>query len=110
MAAAVLSAPADHYPPPPSPCWLQVVLVPESIYGSNYGPAVMLNTVTTQPANQAPQPNRGMQVSPVVGPDRFGVQGIAQDKPGFVYMIITKPVNQDIGDVGGTWGSRGGGG
>jgi hypothetical protein len=41
-----------------------------------------------------------MRVNPVIGPDRFNVDGVVQDRPGFAYVIVTQPGDQgaQVGD------------
>jgi hypothetical protein len=40
-----------------------------------------------------------MAVNPLVGPDRFTIQKVQQDRPGMVLVIVTRPNNQQAAQV-----------
>ncbi|KAI8463288.1 MAG: hypothetical protein J3K34DRAFT_496093 [Monoraphidium minutum] len=42
------------------------------------------------------QPSAGLRVSPLVGPDRFSVEGVGQERPGLAYVIVTRHSNQRL--------------
>jgi hypothetical protein len=73
---------------------LQVVLVPVSLDGQDTGSAAQLPPFTTGEPLMPPRLSDGLGINPVVGPDRFSVFNISQDKPGFAYLLVTKPANQ----------------
>jgi hypothetical protein len=77
----------------------KVVAVAQSDDGSDPGVARVLGSFRTPPSQSAPQPSRAMSVSPVVGPDRFSVDAVGQDKPGFVYVIVTRPTGRVTNQV-----------
>lgn len=79
------------------PCVLtrpQVVLVPASLDGHDLGSPAQLAPFTTGEPLNPPRLSDGLGINPVVGPDRFSVFNISQDKPGFAYLLVTKPANQ----------------
>lgn len=49
---------------------------------------------TTPPSQAAPLPSTVLKVNPVVGADRFIVEGVSQSKPGFAYVLFTQPNTQ----------------
>jgi hypothetical protein len=73
---------------------MQVLLVPVSLDGTDFGTAAQLPPFTTAPAATPPVPSADMAVNPLVGPDRFTVQKVQQDRPGLVGVIVTKPSSQ----------------
>jgi hypothetical protein len=73
---------------------LQVVLVPVSLDGQDMGSAAQLPPFTTGEPLMPPRLSDGLGINPVVGPDRFSVFNISQDKPGFAYLLVTKSANQ----------------
>jgi hypothetical protein len=70
------------------------VAVSQSADGRVLGSPRVVGTFRTPPSQTPPQPLAGLEISSVVGPDRFTVAGLGQDKPGFAYVIVTKPRNQ----------------
>lgn len=72
----------------------QVVLVPVSLDGNDLGSPAQLPSFSTGDALIPPRLSDGLGINPVVGPDRFSVYNISQDKPGFAYLLVTKPHNQ----------------
>lgn len=75
-------------------CSVQVILVPSSLDGRDSGPPTQLPAFSTGDSLLPPQPVAGLSINPVVGPDRFTVLNISQDKPGFAYLLVTKPFDQ----------------
>lgn len=73
---------------------MQMLLVPVSLDGTDFGTAAELPPFTTAPAATAPTPSPDMAVNPLVGPDRFTIQKVQQDRPGMVHVIVTRPNNQ----------------
>ncbi|WIA19460.1 hypothetical protein OEZ85_004074 [Tetradesmus obliquus] len=71
-----------------------MLLVPVSLDGTDFGTAAELPPFTTAPAATAPTPSPDMAVNPLVGPDRFTIQKVQQDRPGMVHVIVTRPNNQ----------------
>jgi hypothetical protein len=71
-----------------------VVLVPVSLDGRDLGPPAQLPPFRTGEPLTPPRLSDGLGINPVVGPDRFRVFNISQDKPGFAYLLVTKPANQ----------------
>lgn len=72
----------------------QVVLVPVSLDGHDRGAAALLPSFSTGDPLTPPRLSEGLGINPVVGPDRFSVFNISQDKPGFAYVLVTRPQNQ----------------
>lgn len=72
----------------------QVVLIPVSLDGHDLGPPTQLAPFRTGEPLTPPRLSDGLGINPVVGPDRFSVFNISQDKPGFAYLLVTKPANQ----------------
>jgi hypothetical protein len=68
--------------------------VPQSADGSIYGEPRDIGTFRTPPSQRPPRPLDGLAISSVVGADRFTVEQVGQDKPGFAYVIVTRPNNQ----------------
>lgn len=77
-------------------------MVPQSLDGSLGGTPQDAGWFVTSPPQAGPQPGPSLRVNPVIGADRFSVEGVGQDKPGFVYVLVTRPAAQDrtVGDVG----------
>lgn len=73
---------------------VQVVLMPVSLDGQDRGSPAQLLSFSTGDALNPPRLSEGLGINPVVGPDRFSVFNISQDKPGFAYLLVTKPTNQ----------------
>jgi hypothetical protein len=72
----------------------QVILVPASLDGQELGPAAQLPVFSTADEASPPQLSPCLGINPLVGPDRFSVFNISQDKPGFAYLLVTRPANQ----------------
>lgn len=72
----------------------QVVLIPVSLDGQDLGRPAQLAPFSTGEPLTPPRLSDGLGINPVVGPDRFRVFNISQDKPGFAYLLVTKPANQ----------------
>jgi hypothetical protein len=72
----------------------QVVLVPVSLDGHDRGTAALLPSFSTGDPLTPPRLSEDLGINPVVGPDRFNVFNISQDKPGFAYVLVTRPQNQ----------------
>jgi len=63
----------------------------QSADGSDVGEPRVVGSFHTPPSQAAPNPLAGLRISPIVGPDRFIIEAVGQDKPGFVHIIITRP-------------------
>jgi hypothetical protein len=70
----------------------QVLLVPASLDGRDLGPVAMLGPLTTRPPELPPLPGIGLGISSLIGPDRFTVANISQDRLGFVRIFVTQPL------------------
>lgn len=68
--------------------------MPVSLDGQDRGSPAQLPPFSTGDALNPPRLSEGLVINPVVGPDRFSVFNISQDKPGFAYLLVTKPTNQ----------------
>lgn len=68
--------------------------MPVSVDGQDRGSPAQLPPFSTGDALTPPRLSEGLGINPVVGPDRFSVFNISQDKPGFAYLLVTKPANQ----------------
>ena len=73
---------------------LQVMVVPQALDDTVLGQPQWAGSFSTAPPERGPQPSPSLQISPVVGSDRFSVEGLGQDKPGFVYVLVTRPGTQ----------------
>lgn len=69
-------------------------MIPVSLDGHDLGPPAQLAPFRTGEPLTPPRLSEGLGINPVVGPDRFSVFNISQDKPGFAYLLVTKPANQ----------------
>lgn len=77
-----------------------------SLDGQDRGTAALLPSFSTGDPLTPPRLSEGLGINPVVGPDRFSVFNISQDKPGFAYVLVTRPQNQINPQVR-TFGPRG---
>jgi hypothetical protein len=68
--------------------------MPLSLDGQDRGSPAQLPPFSTGDALSPPRLSEGLGINPVVGPDRFSVFNISQDKPGFAFLLVTKPTNQ----------------
>lgn len=74
--------------------------MPASLDGRDLGTPAQLPAFNTGDALTPPRLSVGLAINPVVGPDRFSVFNISQDKPGFAYLMVTQPHNQVNDQVG----------
>lgn len=76
------------------PCAFQAVLIPVSEDGAALGTPLTLGPFTTPPPTTPPTPSSAMAIAPAIGPDRFTIQNMQQDKPGYIHVVVTQPFNQ----------------
>lgn len=73
---------------------LQVYLSTESSDSGMSSGVVALDPVSTLPALLPPRLSSATGIAPGVGPYSFLISGAQQDKQGFLYLLVTRPVNQ----------------
>eukprot|EP00775_Hariotina_reticulata_P010661 gene10661-10820_t len=76
----------------------KVVLVPVSLDGKSTGDPVELPPFTTTTPTTGPRLSPETAVSPVIGPDRFTIRDVQQNKPGRIHVVVTRPNSRSSQD------------
>lgn len=80
----------------------RLYVLPESTQGNQALALTRLGTFTTAPASLPPVLAPAARINAVVGPASFRLDGLQQDKPGFAYVLVTRPKEQPVSIQSGT--------